>query len=84
MDWGDLVVENYVFKPIDRMSESREFLESLMPLLETALEFTSPKLPISWEPRTGTRENRLRSSVASERLEMAMETIEKEIERLKR
>jgi hypothetical protein len=71
---------------------SREFLESLLPMLEVALEYTSLKQPMSWEPklfdneawRTGTRENRLRISVTANCLEKAMESIEREISRLEK
>lgn len=71
-------------------NQSSEFLGSLLPVLEVALEYTSLKQPMSWEPRlfdnehwrTGTRENRLRISVTAECIAKAMESIEREIERL--
>lgn len=89
MDLSDCVeVETYAYTP--RTNQSREFLESLLPMLEVALEYTSLKQPMSWEPklfdneawRTGTRENRLRISVTANCLEKAMESIEREISRL--
>lgn len=88
MDFSDLEVETYVLTP--RTNQSREFLESLLPMLEVALEYTSLKQPMSWEPtlfdnepwRTSTSENRLRISVTANCLEKAMESIDKEIERL--
>ena len=88
MDHSDLEVETYVFTP--RTNQSKEFLESLLPMLGVALEYTSLKQPMSWEPklfdnepwRTSTSENRLRISVTANCLEKAMESIDKEIERL--